>query len=955
MAKSANTKKNQTTETKNRLPVTHILGVLLLSALVAVGVYVFMSQFASSTAKKDALSAQQQAITIVNSHFDELTTLSDRISQDPKTKVAHAYPMIIPATGKISNLNFSEEDYLSRARLDPVGTLPEITLSKIPADNQPNAKEVDTQVLAVVKPMSSEDLLYIRWSLNPLKKKLSSTFNADTHMVLYQQDKTSQIKALSIHDDKSHQLANQSLSHAGWSVSVSYDQPKRTVSPIAAGAGSFAAICLPLLLLLSARHRRRQFDSLQRSTHSNAMPKTIDTDTVASSSPATQDAVSSPLPDANSINIDTDHHESSADITSSITKEPETRQQDVADDLPSSSSASDANLPTVSPEQQPNSSHSTEPLLGDVDLITPDTTSDTPADNNQQAHDTQTDEEAERDLFAGLESEIKSDDAIKENNLEFKAPVIPDVGSLTAPAVQTDTTHDAAPDDGNIIEFSASTQTENETRGDIISATDIAADNSLTDTNSLFRTFDVRGKAIAFTPEFISSFAKAFSKLMIEKGQYHLVVGRDVRKSSQSITDLLILSLAEQGMRVVNVGIVTTPLLVFAANRTFGCGIMVTASHCAENFNGFKWLISNTSPSAADVLSLKSIIDDAAYVEPLGKGSIKEQSFNQEYTQAISDDIMLAELPNVIIDCMHGATSLLAPEIIADVGCVVTSLHTNTDGRFTTGEPNPTQKGRLSTLSEQVIKQGADLGIAFDCDGDRMAIVDEAGNPVSSEHIICLFAQIILDTHPASDIVFDIKCSRIVSQTITKLGGRPIVQPTGSHILRQTLTESNQAVFAGELTGHYMFDDGRLGQQDDGVYAALRLLEWLTHTGKPLSAHVSALPSFVATDDLYFPTASHALAVSHVADIVTLCDDAIASATAEDAFYGHAVITKIDGLRLDVDTGSVCIRPSNTSNAITVRISADTPDSLQNIQQHISKVIHSAHPDLADFIADTPL
>lgn len=976
MAKKAtpNASTQKASSAKASLPLLPLLMSLLISAGIGFGVYYWLDYSGSSESKAKANSISQQAANIVDEYFEDIAKQSNKVFLDPDIELAHAYPIVLPASGIPTNLNFSEQDYISRARIDPINTLPEITLSELPDPTDQN-KTINTQALSLMKPLSSGEYLLIRWSLNPLKQKLEKITPADIQIELHQEDNPSSIKALSINSKKSQSLEKLPLKHDTWSVTASYDAPQQFLSPLYAGLATTGGLFFLGLSGLTLQSRRKAASANVQNTlpgmPSQVREPTLDMDTPTSDT-VSMDAVNNTSTqdvavDGGNVTAN-DALSSNADVTVesqvdtnelplepvSETLEPLPEPQTVDPLLQASTDAqTDSTAEKTAQPNQTDSEHDT-PALADTELAEEMVFSFDETGADQSGMETpdiaqeQIDHDLDDELLSNLESEIKSDQVADSNAaMEFKAPEIPDVGELKVPtAPHTELHADAANelDDGNVIDFDGfNIPSAASSKSDIDSL-----DPEASDISRVFRSFDIRGLTSDLTDTHVEQVAKGLATAFIEKGQYHLVVGRDVRESSERIANTLITTLVNQGLRVVNIGIATTPLMAYAAKNSFGCGIIVTASHSPSDHNGFKWIINNDSPSSDQVAQVKEIVISQNFADPLGQGSVQDQSFDEAYANAINNDIMLADLPNIVIDTMHGATGKLAPDIMERAGCVVTTLHNNMDGNFSSGHPNPTQHERLNLLSQAVVKQGAAVGFAFDCDGDRVAVVDEMGTVVSSEQLLCLFAKILLETNPAADIIYDIKCSRYVANTITDFGGRPILRPTGAHILRSTLKSSEQAVLAGELSGHFMFNDERLGQYDDGIYAALRLLEWLTQTGAPLSIHLASLPKSVSTDDVYLSSESRVAATKQIDAIVSHWQETQQN---EQNSYS-AIMTNLDGFRLDFPNGFGILRPSNTSSAITVRFSADDANALAQIKTQMIEFIQPVNADLADQLAD---
>lgn len=480
---------------------------------------------------------------------------------------------------------------------------------------------------------------------------------------------------------------------------------------------------------------------------------------------------------------------------------------------------------------------------------------------------------------------------------------------------------DAELDDGNIILFD--TQAE-------ASLTEYKQSSSAQIDDSGYRTYDVRCDESVLDTDFIKRFAITYKNQL--KDASMVVVGRDVRESSSRIANQLIGTLTNLGLSVIDVGLVTTPALAFATQSFGNNGIMVTASHCAPNENGFKWIVNGLSPTADDVSKFRShaeSIDEASLAEvsdSVLENLTRQTSIKENYCNAIDDDIMLVEAPSVCVDALHGAASPFITNVLENAGAEFTIINDNIDGNFSTGNPNPYEANRLKNLQEAVTSNQQDVGIAFDADGDRLAVVDDKGRVLTAESLIAIFAMIVLETHQSSRVIYDVKCSKAVAINITAAGGLPTLFPTGSANMRHALKNSNtEAVFAGEYSGHFIFNDDRFMVYDDAVYAAMRLLEFLSQTEKSLSQIVDELCHFKGTDDIYYD-----IKQASAPELLQKIKDNWQAHSSNDALAQYS-LNELDGFRLESANSFGLIRQSNTSNSLTIRISAKTDEAYKHI------------------------
>lgn len=419
---------------------------------------------------------------------------------------------------------------------------------------------------------------------------------------------------------------------------------------------------------------------------------------------------------------------------------------------------------------------------------------------------------------------------------------------------------------------------------------------AFTDQHVLFRAYDIRGARQLFTSTFVHALGNAFARLYLASNQIlcnqttpllaqrnTVVIGYDARYNSDTIAHTLAHILYQQGLIVIQLGLVTTPMMAFWAERYHGHGIMVTASHSEKQTLGVKWLVGTASPSQKDIealyknLSLRplknSTIPSAdspihlpaetianTYIEAIGKALTPIHQPNYHHQD---DNQYLTKLDiTLVIDCMHGATSNIAQTLFERFCHKVILLNDTPDGDFPTGNPDPTEPNRLAELQQTVIVHEADMGLAFDGDGDRLMIVDNRGKVVAPDHLLYLLAQVAITEHKKNtrdannnleskpstqhtpQVLFDVKCSHHLPKLLTALGAMPVMTRTGSSLLRRQIAVEPQAIFAGELSGHFIFNDGRFMAYDDAMYSGLRLLHWLTYTATV--SQIQKLSQFVS-------------------------------------------------------------------------------------------------------------
>lgn len=456
----------------------------------------------------------------------------------------------------------------------------------------------------------------------------------------------------------------------------------------------------------------------------------------------------------------------------------------------------------------------------------------------------------------------------------------------------------------------------------------------------IFRAYDIRGKASLLSPKVILAIAKALAHQYQQFAQDQIVIGYDARLMSPTIADLLEKNFIKQGFKVENIGCCSTPQMYFIAKQQQGNGIMITASHNPKTDNGIKWVIKGEPPTPEMIQEVgQEALQHIHLVEDLTDLSIGHHLFKanylDQYQQAILADIKLSKPLKVVIDGLNGSAGQSSAEILKKLGCEVVAIRCDANGHFPDHAPDPSKSIHLTELRKQVCETHADLGIALDGDGDRVVLIDENAKIISADRLLALFAKLCLTDHPHKEIVYDVKCSVMVRQTIEALGGKAKMLRTGSSFLRKYLAQSKgQAVFGGEYAGHYVFNDGRGMGYDDGIYAALRVMEYLSQTDLTLSQILAVYPERCHTEDTYIST--------HNINPSVLLDD-IETLSQKTS----AEMSKIDGVRLDFDHGFGIIRASNTGEYFTVRFDADNPSRLNDIRNTFVTMLSDRYPKIA--------
>ena len=452
---------------------------------------------------------------------------------------------------------------------------------------------------------------------------------------------------------------------------------------------------------------------------------------------------------------------------------------------------------------------------------------------------------------------------------------------------------------------------------------------------AIFKAYDIRGVVDeTLTDAAVEQIGQSLGRMMFMQGQARCVVGRDGRLSGERLARALTSGLQAAGVDVIDIGMVPTPVVYFATHLLgTGTGVAITGSHNPPNYNGLKMMVAGVTLSGEAIQSLRTSIDEglvAHHVATVSRqGNWSCRDVRPEYEGRIASDVSLSRPMRVAVDAGNGVAGELGPAVLARLGCEVTPLFCEIDGRFPNHHPDPADPHNLQDLIRTVQSQGLELGLAFDGDGDRLGVVTRSGRVIWPDRQLMLYAADVLAARPGSEIVFDVKCSRLLSRWIEDHGGRPLMWRTGHSLIKAKLKET-QAPLAGEMSGHIFFNDRWYGF-DDGLYTAARLLEILSRVEDP-SAVLEALPDAVSTPELQVRTAEG----EHHAVVARL----IESATFPTAVSRFT----LDGIRVEYEDGFGLARPSNTTPVVVLRFEADTQAGLERIQSEFRVGLLKAMP-----------
>lgn len=448
----------------------------------------------------------------------------------------------------------------------------------------------------------------------------------------------------------------------------------------------------------------------------------------------------------------------------------------------------------------------------------------------------------------------------------------------------------------------------------------------------IFRSYDIRGLVGSqVTPELAQLIGQAVGSEAIDRGEQAIVVARDGRTHSEGLTQALIRGILRSGCNVINIGVVPTPLMYFATFHfdDTSSGVMVTASHNPKEYNGFKVVINNRALADEAVIELRSRIIAQRFHQGLGEET--PRTIIPDYIDRIFSDVALASNVTIVVDAGNAVPGVVAPALFEELGCDVIPLFCDLDGEFPNHDPDPTIEKNLQALITKVQETNADIGVAFDGDGDRLVVVTPKGDIIWPDRLLMLFAKDVLSRNPGADVLFDVKCSRQLNQVISSYGGRPIMWKTG-HSPMKAKMEETQALIGGEYSGHIFIKDRWYGF-DDGIYAMARLLEIITLRDQKIDDIFAAFPQLYSTPEIKIA-------------IPELDKFGLIKKLSEIGDFANGTITTIDGLRVDYTKGWGLVRASNTSPALTLRFEAESHESLEKIQQIFKRELLKVDPRL---------
>jgi phosphomannomutase / phosphoglucomutase len=447
----------------------------------------------------------------------------------------------------------------------------------------------------------------------------------------------------------------------------------------------------------------------------------------------------------------------------------------------------------------------------------------------------------------------------------------------------------------------------------------------------IFKAYDIRGiVGKSLTAGIVESIGHAIGSEAASRDQKAICIGRDGRLSGPDLAAALARGIQKAGISVIDLGMVATPMTYFAAYELkTNSAVMVTGSHNPPDYNGLKMVLGGETLAGETIQKLRERLETGNLIH--GHGSYRKEDVAQAYIDRIVSDVKLARPINIIVDCGNGVPGAFAPKLYRALGCQVEEMYCEVDGNFPNHHPDPSVPKNLSDLIARLKETDAEIGLAFDGDGDRLGVVTKNGSIIFPDRQLMLFADDVLSRNPGAEIIFDVKSTRNLFEWINKRGGKPTLWKTGHSFIKAKMRESG-ALLAGEMSGHIFFKERWYGF-DDGLYAGARLLEYLSKQ-QDLDATLHGLPDMVNTPELQIRM--------NEGEHYSLMEKLQKTAKFPDA----KDIVTIDGLRVEYADGFGLARPSNTTPVIVLRFEANTAEALLRIQDDFRRVIHEQAPKL---------
>jgi phosphomannomutase/phosphoglucomutase len=449
---------------------------------------------------------------------------------------------------------------------------------------------------------------------------------------------------------------------------------------------------------------------------------------------------------------------------------------------------------------------------------------------------------------------------------------------------------------------------------------------------TIFKAYDIRGVIDSTLDEGIArKIGQAFGAAALAKGERKVVIGRDGRLSGPGLAKALAEGLQAAGVDVIDLGMVATPMVYFGTNVLDAhSGIMVTGSHNPPDYNGFKMVLAGEAIYGDAILGLYQAIERDDFTPAPSAGAYSTHDIRDAYIQRIAGDVKIARPIKIAVDAGNGVAGAFVGDLFRAMGCEVIEMFCEVDGHFPNHHPDPAHPENLQDLIEKLKTSDAEIGLAFDGDGDRLGVVTKDGQIIFPDRQMMLYAADVLSRNPGAEILYDVKCTRHLGPWIAEHGGRPLMWKTGHSLVKAKLKETG-APLGGEMSGHIFWKDRWFGF-DDGLYTGARLLEILTREVDP-SALLNGLPKASSTPELHL----------HLQEGENF--ELIEKLRADAEFPGAERIVDIDGLRVEYPDGFGLARGSNTTPVVVLRFEGENPEALDRIQKEFARVILAAKPD----------
>lgn len=447
----------------------------------------------------------------------------------------------------------------------------------------------------------------------------------------------------------------------------------------------------------------------------------------------------------------------------------------------------------------------------------------------------------------------------------------------------------------------------------------------------IFKAYDIRGIVDkALTTEAVSLIGQALGTLAQENGQNSIIIGRDGRLSGPKLSDALASGILSSGCDVIDIGQAPTGLVYYATcNLDTQSGVAITGSHNPPDYNGLKMVIAGEALSGGQIQALKACIDNNRFIT--GRGELRRQQIIPAYLDDVTSRIKLERVLKIVVDCGNGVAGVAAPQLFRQLGCEVIELFCDVDGHFPNHHPDPGQPENLADIIHAVKHHNADVGLAFDGDGDRVGAIAPSGDIIWPDRQMILFSRDILSRNPGATIIFDVKCSQLLPAEIRKSGGNALMWRTGHSLIKKKMKQCN-AILGGEMSGHIFFKEGWYGF-DDGLYVGARLCELLAKSGN-IQQTFDSLPNSVNTPELLIDMEKEG--DQHL----------LIGKLSKTASFPDASISTIDGLRVDYADGFGLARASNTTPSIVLRFEGRDEISINRIQSQFKRLFAQVEPEL---------